>query len=122
MAVNGFAAYRVSKGTSLNERMVTWHLMEDVLGWVLVFISGLIMMFWKVPQLEAGLACVLALWILYNAFRNLKEAFQIFLQAIPAQIDQSKEAVKKIALEFNIIESTIEIEFQSTHCMDPKHA
>ena len=169
VAVNGFAAYRVSKGTSLNERMVMWHLLEDVLGWVLVFISAVIMLFWKVPQLDAALACVLAVWILYNVFRNLKEGFQIFLQAVPEMLDQEKliseiqaipmvkdvhhfhiwsldgeqhvftthlvvadqishieidavkEAVKKIASAFHILESTIEIEFQSSHCVDPHH-
>lgn len=33
LAVNGFAAYRVSKGESLNEKMLMWHMVEDVLGW-----------------------------------------------------------------------------------------
>ncbi len=169
MAVNGFAAYRVSKGRTLNERMVMWHLLEDVLGWVLVFVSGIIMMFWKIPQLDAALACVLSFWILYNVFRNLKEGFHIFLQASPERIDQEKliaqiqaiplvkdlhhfhiwsldgerhvftthlvledqvthqeidsvkEAVKKIAAVFHIMESNIEIEFQSTKCVDPHH-
>ena len=169
MAVNGFAAYRVSKGRSLNERMVMWHLLEDVMGWVLVFISATVMLFWKVPQLDAALACVLSIWILYNVFRNLKEAFQIFLQASPRHLDQAqlikdiqliplvkgihhfhiwsldgdkhvftthlvledsvthqqidsvKEAVKKMASKINILESTIEIEFQSTQCVDPLH-
>jgi cobalt-zinc-cadmium efflux system protein len=169
IAVNGFAAYRVSKGGSLNERMVMWHLMEDVLGWVLVLISAVCMMIWKIPQVDAALAIVLAFWILYNVFRNLKEGFQIFLQAAPSRVNQSelvsrirniptvkdmhhfhiwsldgehhvftthlvledhvthrdidsvKEAVKKIATQFHIMESTIEIEFQSSQCIDPEH-
>uniref|UniRef100_UPI00030DFE59 cation diffusion facilitator family transporter n=1 Tax=Microbulbifer agarilyticus TaxID=260552 RepID=UPI00030DFE59 len=38
VAVNGFAAYRLSEGTSLNEKVLNWHLLEDVLGWVAVLI------------------------------------------------------------------------------------
>ena len=30
IAVNGYAAWKVSKGKSLNERVVSWHLLEDV--------------------------------------------------------------------------------------------
>src|SRR5690606_7238014 len=34
VAVNGFAAYKLSGGTSMNEKVVSWHLLEDVLGWI----------------------------------------------------------------------------------------
>jgi cobalt-zinc-cadmium efflux system protein len=169
IAVNGFAAYRISKGTSLNEKMVMWHLMEDVLGWVLVLISSILIYFFDVPQLDAALACVLAIWILYNVFRNIKQALRVFLQARPdhfnqdqltkeikavtlvedihhshiwsmdgehhvftthvvladqvthQQIDDIKIKIKEIAKKFHILESTIEIEFKSSYCADPKH-
>lgn len=35
MAVNDFAVYKFSAGNSLNERVLNWHLLEDVLGWVM---------------------------------------------------------------------------------------
>ena len=31
VAVNGFAAYKLSAGTTLNERVLNWHLLEDVI-------------------------------------------------------------------------------------------
>ena len=34
IAVNGFAAWRASRGSSMNETVVSWHLLEDVLGWL----------------------------------------------------------------------------------------
>lgn len=83
VAVNGFAAYRVSKGESLNEKMLMWHMIEDVLGWVLVLAGAIVMKFYDVPQLDAGLAIALALWILYNVFRNVREALKVFLMASP---------------------------------------
>jgi cobalt-zinc-cadmium efflux system protein len=109
IAVNGFAAYRVSKGTSLNEKMVTWHLIEDVMGWVLVLISSVIMYFWKIPQLDAALACVLSLWILYNVFGNLKQAFGVFLQAQPEHFNQEKlnQEIRKVSMVEDIHHSHI---------------
>ncbi|MFM6928252.1 MAG: cation diffusion facilitator family transporter, partial [Bdellovibrio sp.] len=54
VAINGFAALRVSKGTSLNEKMLMWHMIEDVLGWVMVLFGALIMKFFDIPQIDAG--------------------------------------------------------------------
>ena len=39
--VNGYAAYKLSSGKSMNEKVVSWHLMEDVLGWVAVLIVAI---------------------------------------------------------------------------------
>ncbi|MFV3409348.1 cation diffusion facilitator family transporter [Bdellovibrio bacteriovorus] len=86
VAVNGFAAYRVSKGESLNEKMLMWHMIEDVLGWVMVLVGALVMKFFDVPQLDAGMAIALASWILYNVVRNLREALKVFLMASPSHI------------------------------------
>ena len=38
VTVNGFAAYKLSHGKTLNARVLNWHLLEDVLGWVAVLI------------------------------------------------------------------------------------
>lgn len=96
--VNGYAAYRVSKGASLNERMLMWHMIEDVLGWVLVLVGAIAIKLFDIPQLDAGLAIVLALWILFNVFRNLQEAFKVFLMASPSQISvqEVEEEIKKL--------------------------
>jgi cobalt-zinc-cadmium efflux system protein len=37
VVVNGYAAYKLSDGESLNERVLNWHLIEDVMGWVAGF-------------------------------------------------------------------------------------
>ncbi|KHD89634.1 MAG: cobalt transporter [Bdellovibrio sp. ArHS] len=98
VAVNGFAAYRVSKGESLNEKMLMWHMIEDVMGWVLVLIGALAMKFFSLPQLDAGMAIALALWIMFNVFKNVREALKVFLMASPANIDVEsvEKAIRKI--------------------------
>lgn len=98
VAVNGYAAYRVSKGGSLNERMLMWHMIEDVLGWVLVLAGAITMKFFDIPQLDAGLAIVLALWILFNVFRNLQDAFKVFLMATPSatSVTEVEDEIKSL--------------------------
>ena len=39
VAVNGLAAYKLSGGKTLNERVLNWHLLEDVLGWIAVLLG-----------------------------------------------------------------------------------
>src|SRR5690606_733912 len=41
IAVNGWAARSMSHGKTMNERMLTWHLLEDVLGWAAVLIGAI---------------------------------------------------------------------------------
>ena len=100
VAVNGYAAFRISKGTSLNERMLMWHMIEDIAGWVLVLIGAIVMKFFDVPQVDAGLAIALSLWILYNVFRNLKEAMKVFLMATPkgASVEEVNAEIKSLDL------------------------
>ena len=83
MAVNGFAAYKLSDGHSLNERVLNWHLLEDVLGWVAVFIVSIVLMFKPWPILDPLLSIGFTLFILFNVVRNLKETILLFLQATP---------------------------------------
>ncbi|MDX1600202.1 MAG: cation diffusion facilitator family transporter, partial [Anaerolineales bacterium] len=40
VAANGAAVLRLRGQRSMNARVVTWHLLEDVLGWVAVLIVG----------------------------------------------------------------------------------
>ena len=83
IAVNGFAAYKLSAGKSLNERVINWHLMEDVLGWVAVFIVGIVLHFVNWPILDPLLSVAFTLFILFNVIRNLHETARLFFQAAP---------------------------------------
>lgn len=83
IAVNGFAAYKLSEGDSLNERVLNWHLIEDVLGWVAVLIVSIVLMFKPWPILDPILSIGFTLFILFNVARNLKETLLLFLQASP---------------------------------------
>ncbi|MBL8792726.1 MAG: cation transporter [Planctomycetia bacterium] len=84
---NGAAAWRLRGGESLNEKVASWHLLEDTLGWAAVLLGGLVMSVWDVPILDPLLALGIAVFVLWNVFRNLRKVALVFLQAAPAGFD-----------------------------------
>jgi cobalt-zinc-cadmium efflux system protein len=90
---NGAGFFLLKKGESLNEKVFSWHLLEDVLGWIGILISGFIIYFWKFYLLDPIITIVLTVFILYNVFKNLRETINILLQGVPKHINI--EAVKR---------------------------
>ncbi len=86
IAVNGMAAYKTSKGGSMNERVVSLHLLEDVLGWVAVLVISIVMMFTNITFLDPLLSLLITLYILWGVFKNLKATALLFLQATPQNL------------------------------------
>ncbi|MCB9746748.1 MAG: cation transporter [Alphaproteobacteria bacterium] len=97
--VNGAAVLRVRHGSSLNERVVTWHLLEDVLGWVAVLIVSVVMLFADLPVLDPLLSVLITAWIAFNAARNLKKTVDVFLQAVPEDVDVERLHEEVLAVE-----------------------
>jgi len=95
--VNGAAVLRLKKGNSLNERVVSLHMLEDVLGWVAVLIGSIVMLFWDVPVLDPVLSVGISVYILYNVYNNLKSVFRVILQGKPSGLDE--ESIKKHLLD-----------------------
>lgn len=95
--VNGAAAFKLSKGHSLNEKAVYTHLLEDILGWIAVLIGAIVMHFWDLPIIDPALSVLIAVYILFNVFKNLKESFRIILQGTPSDINIDK--IHKIIID-----------------------
>jgi len=87
VAVNGMAALRLGKGNSINEKVVSLHLWEDVLGWLAVLIGSVVMIFIELPVIDPILSVAITLFILFNIFKNLKNSFRVFLQGVPTATD-----------------------------------
>lgn len=87
IVVNGYAAYKLSSGKTMNEKVVSWHLLEDVLGWVAVLIVGIVLSFKDIHYLDPALSLVIALYILWKVFKRMKETLYIFLQGVPEELD-----------------------------------
>lgn len=100
--INGLAVFRLRKGSSINERVVSLHLLEDVLGWLAVLIGAGIMYFVDAPFIDPLLSILISLYILYNVYRNIRQSLHIILQGSPAELDMDE--VKRSVLEIEEVQ------------------
>ncbi|MEQ8471126.1 MAG: cation diffusion facilitator family transporter [Marinoscillum sp.] len=87
IAANGIAAWKLHGGSSINQRAVYLHLLEDVLGWVATLIAAIILKFYDFPRIDAILAIGIAVFIVFNVIKNIKDALKIILQGTPPEIN-----------------------------------
>lgn len=95
--INFFAAYFTKEGDSLNQKSVNLHMIEDVLGWLVVLIGAIIMKFTDIRIIDPILSIGVAVFILINALKTLKEIVDLFLEKTPSNIDV--EEIKEHLLE-----------------------
>lgn len=86
MAINGYAAFRTSRGKNMNSRMISWHLMEDLLGWAAVFVVSIILLIKEIDILDPLLSLGVTVFVLINVVKNLRQTLQLFLQGVPATV------------------------------------
>lgn len=84
---NGLAAWKLHGSHSLNEKLASWHLLEDTLGWAAVLVGSAVMLVWDLPIIDPLLSLLISLFILWNVFRNLRQVLLVFLQSAPAGFD-----------------------------------
>lgn len=96
--VNGAAVLRLRKGKSLNEKVVSWHLLEDVLGWIAVLIAGVVMLFAELPVLDPLLSVGITLFVLFNVLKNVRELMRVLLQGVPrgVSVTELEEIIGKV--------------------------
>lgn len=99
IAVNGYAAWKLSSGKSLNERVASWHLLEDVLGWVAVLVVAVILLIKPIPYLDPALSIVITLYILWNVVKRLRQTLFIFLQGRPSDVNANEIEEKLLEIE-----------------------
>lgn len=100
--INFIAAYFTREGHSLNQKSVNLHMLEDVLGWIVVLIGAVIMKFTDIKIIDPILSIMVSVFIFVNAIKNLKTVLDLFLEKIPngISIDELKEHI----LEINDVE------------------
>ena len=96
--INGLAVIRLKTGQSMNEKVVSWHLLEDVLGWVAVLIVSTVLLFKDIPILDPLLSIGITLYVLTNVVKNIKDILRVFLQGVPTgiSIDDIEKKVTQI--------------------------
>ena len=98
VCVNFCAALFTRDGDSLNQKAVNLHMLEDVLGWLVVLAGAVVMRFTNFTRIDPIMSVGVSLFILVNAIRNLKEVADLFLEKTPHNIDvaEIKEQVEEL--------------------------
>lgn len=96
--VNTVAAFLTRSGDSLNQKAVNLHMLEDVLGWVVVLIGAFTMKYTDIRIIDPLMSIGVALFILFGTINNLKEALDIFLERKPdgISVGEIKEHLMEI--------------------------
>lgn len=100
---NGAAVVKLKGGKSLNQRVVRLHLLEDTLGWSAVLAGAIIMKYTGFTWIDPLLGILIAVYIIYNAAKNLRDSLRIFLQAIPE--NTNRKAIDSDILSITGVES-----------------
>ncbi len=82
-SINFAAAFLTRNGKSLNQKAVNLHMIEDVLGWVVVLLGAIVMRFTDFALIDPIMSIGVAVFILVRAIKNLKEAIDLFLEKTP---------------------------------------
>ena len=78
--INFLAAYFTKEGDSLNQKAVNLHMLEDVMGWIIVLIGAFIIKFTNITIIDPIMSILVSLFILINAIGNLKSIINILIQ------------------------------------------
>jgi len=92
IVINGLAMFRLKSGHSQNEKVISLHLLEDVLGWVAVLVVSIVIKYRDIPVLDPLLSLIITGFVLFRVFGNMRQTFRIFMQATPSkeQVDHLK--------------------------------
>ncbi|MDB6062710.1 MAG: Cation transporter [Verrucomicrobiaceae bacterium] len=98
IGINGAAALGLRGGHTQNEKVLSWHLIEDVLGWVAILIASVVIHFTHWNIIDPLLSIGFTLFILFNVLRSLRETLQLFLQKSPDETLTEKIKTELLAL------------------------
>jgi cobalt-zinc-cadmium efflux system protein len=69
---------------SQNEKILSWHLLEDIMGWIFLLIGAIIIRFWNEPVIDPITTIGFTIFVLWGVSRNAKETlnllYRVFLR------------------------------------------
>jgi len=111
--VNFLAAYFTKEGDSLNQKAVNLHMLEDVLGWVVVLIGAIVIKFTKINLIDSIMSIGVAIFILIHALKSFKSILDLFLEKIPNGIE-----IKELKEHLLEIENILDVHHVHVWSMD----
>ena len=116
VCINLTAAFLTQGGKSLNQKAVNLHMLEDVLGWVVVLVGAIVMRFTSFYIIDPLMSIGVAIFIIIGAIKNLKEIFDIILQKTPCDID-----IDELTEEILTIEGVLDVHHIHVRSIDGTH-
>ena len=86
VAINLSATLLTKDGHSLNQKAVNLHMLEDVLGWIVVLIGAVVIKFTDFYLIDPIMSILISVYILVNAIKNLWEILRIVLLKTPRNV------------------------------------
>ncbi len=83
VAVNLVAAFFTQRGSSLNQRAINLHMLEDVLGWAVILVGAVVMRFTDLVFIDPLMSIGVSTVILIAAVGHLREMLDLFLERVP---------------------------------------
>ncbi len=99
VVINFVAARLTHGGHSLNQKAVSLHMLEDVMGWIVVLIGAIVMRFTNFVYLDSILSIGVAVYVIINALKLMKDAMTVLLEMAPSDINVSCVQEHVLALD-----------------------
>lgn len=102
LLVNGAAAFITKGDGSANQKAVNLHMLEDVLGWSVVFVGSIIMKFTNLAIIDPIMSIAISLFMLYKAFKHMISSVILLLDKSPIDVDSVQKLIMKIDGVLNV--------------------
>ena len=87
---NGLAVLKTRRSDNINEKSINLHILEDVLGWIVVFIGSIFLWLFNITWLDSVMSILISTFVLYHAIKNMVEVFNIFMEKAPNGVEVLK--------------------------------
>ncbi len=103
IVVNLISVIRLNGSKKILDKTVRLHLLEDLLGWISVFLTSIIIHFTNLYILDPLLSLIISSIVVYNIIKRLVEVYKIVMQVVPDEDLCNK--IRNTVLEIETVES-----------------
>ncbi len=104
VVINGIAVLRTRSGTGVNEKAISLHLLEDVLGWIAVLVGSVLIYFFEWYFIDGVLSVLIAVVLIVESAKTIKDIFMVFLERTPEGMNVN--ALKSELESIDTVENT----------------
>lgn len=99
VVINGIAVLKTAKGHNINEKAISLHLLEDVLGWIIVLIGSLFVFLFNITIIDPILSIIVTMFIIFNVVKHIIEIIGILTEKTPKHFDTAKFKAEVMQVE-----------------------